>query len=69
MAIYHLSHHFLRRSTGTSKPTSSVSKAAYNSGEKLEDNKGSTEHSDYTRKGGVLHDEISLPIWYAYMGG
>ena len=57
MAIYHLSHRFVKRSQGAS----SLSKAAYNAGQKLEDNKGSTEHSDYTRKGGVLHDEITLP--------
>jgi len=57
MAIFHLEHSFLKRSTGAS----SVAKAAYNSGKKIEDNQGSTEHSDYTRKGGVLFDEITLP--------
>ncbi|MGB9153387.1 MAG: MobQ family relaxase [Alphaproteobacteria bacterium] len=57
MAIFHLAHSFLGRSNGAS----SVAKAAYNSGEKIEDNKGSTAFSDYTRKGGVLCGEISLP--------
>jgi hypothetical protein len=57
MAIFHLKHSFLKRGTGAS----SVAKAAYNSGEKIEDNKGSTAFSDYTRKGGVLYDEITLP--------
>jgi len=46
MAIFHLTHKFLKRSSGAS----SVSKAAYNAGQKIEDNKGSTEFSDYTRK-------------------
>ena len=57
MAIFHLKHGFLSRSSGAS----SIAKAAYNSGEKIEDNKGSTEFSDYTRKGGVLYDEIIPP--------
>jgi len=57
MAIFHLTHNFLKRSTGAS----SVSKAAYNAGQKIEDNNGSTMFSDYTRKGGVLYDEICLP--------
>src|ERR1700735_5448566 len=57
MAIFHLTHSFVRRSNGSS----SVAKAAYNSGQKLEDNHGSSAFSDYTRKGGVLFDEISLP--------
>jgi len=57
MAIFHLHHDFVKRSNGQS----SIAKAAYNSGKKLEDNKGSTELSDYTRKGGVLYDEICLP--------
>ena len=57
MAIFHLTHSFVRRSRGSS----SVATAAYNSGEKLEDNAGSTEHSDYTRKGGILFSSISLP--------
>ncbi len=57
MAVYHLTHSFVKRSNGSSV----VSKAAYNSGEKIENNKGSTEYSDYTRKGGVLYDEVSLP--------
>ncbi len=57
MAIYHLSHRFLKRGNGAS----SVAKAAYNSGKKIEDNVGSTAFSDYTRKGGILYDEIFLP--------
>jgi hypothetical protein len=57
MAIYHFTHNFVRRSNGSSV----ISKAAYNSGKKLENNQGSTEYSDYTRKGGVLYDEITLP--------
>jgi hypothetical protein len=57
MAIFHLSHNYVRRSQGRS----SVAKAAYNSGDKLADNEGSTDHSDYTRKGGILFDEVNLP--------
>ena len=57
MAIFHLKHGFLSRSSGAS----SVAKAAYNAAEKITDNKGSTEYSDYTRKGGVLYGEICLP--------
>jgi hypothetical protein len=57
MAIFHLSHTFLKRSNGAS----SVAKAAYNAGQKIEDNTGSTEFSDYTRKGGVLERGIMLP--------
>lgn len=38
-----------------------MAKAAYNAADKLEDQQGSTLHSDYTRKGGVLFDEICLP--------
>jgi hypothetical protein len=57
MAIFHLSHRFVRRSNGSS----SVATAAYNAGQKLEDNAGSTAYSDYTRKGGILYDEICLP--------
>ena len=57
MAIFHLSHAFVKRSQGAS----SIAKAAYNSGEKIEDNQGSTQFSDYTRKGGVLYAAISLP--------
>jgi len=39
---------FVRRSQGASV----VAKAAYNAGQKLEDNQGSAQFSDYTRKGG-----------------
>ncbi len=59
MAIFHLTHSFVRRSRGSS----SIATAAYNSGQKLEDQKGSSSYSDYTRKGGVLYDEICLPGW------
>jgi hypothetical protein len=57
MAIFHLTHSFLRRSGSSS----SIATAAYNSGQKLEDNQGSSAYSDYSRKGGVLFDEITLP--------
>ena len=57
MAIFHLTHSFVRRSNGSS----SIATAAYNAGQKLEDNAGSTEYTDYTRKGGILFDEITLP--------
>jgi hypothetical protein len=57
MAIFHLTHSFVRRSKGSS----SVAIAAYNAGQKLEDGTGSTAYSDYTRKGGILYDEITLP--------
>ena len=55
MAVYHLTHHFLRRSSGAS----SISKAAYNTGEKLDDDKG--VEADFTHKGGVLFSEITFP--------
>jgi hypothetical protein len=57
MAIFHLTHSFVRRSNGSS----SLATAAYNSGQKLDDASGSSAYSDYTRKGGVLYDEICLP--------
>ncbi|MEJ0063116.1 MAG: MobA/MobL family protein [Alphaproteobacteria bacterium] len=57
MAIFHLTHGFVRRSDGSS----SIARAAYNSGKKLEDRQGSSAHTDYSRKGGVLFDEIGLP--------
>jgi len=57
MAIFHLTHSFVRRSNGSS----TTATAAYNAGQKLEDQKGSTEYSDYTRKGGILYDEITTP--------
>ena len=57
MAIFHLSHKFLKRSSGAS----SIAKAAYNAGQKIEDSTGSTAFSDFTRKGGILYDEITLP--------
>src|SRR5262245_53764493 len=57
MAIFHLAHSFVRRSRGAS----SIAAAAYNAGQKLSDNSGDTERTDYSRKGGVLYDEITLP--------
>jgi len=57
MAIFHLTHSFVRRSNGSS----SVATTAYNAGQKLEDGAGSCAYSDYTRKGGILYDEITLP--------
>ena len=57
MAIFHLTHSLVRRSRGSS----SIATAAYNAGQKLEDNQGSSDYSDYTRKGGVLYDELCLP--------
>jgi len=64
MAIFHLSHKFLKRGLGVGGDhghASSVAKAAYNAGQKIEDHKGSTSYSDYSRKGGILYDEITLP--------
>ena len=57
MAIFHLTHSFVRRSRGSS----SIATAPYISGKKLEDGFGASANSDYTRKGGVLYDEICLP--------
>lgn len=56
MAIYHLSHSFVRRSRGQS----TIAKAAYNAGQKLAGNEAD-QASDYTRKGGILFEEVSLP--------
>lgn len=55
MAIYHL--HI--KIGGRSKGQSAVAAAAYRSGDKLID-KETGLISDYTRKGGVVHSEISL---------
>ena len=56
MAIYHCSCKIIGRSAGHS----SVAAAAYRSGEKLVDER-TGEVCDYTRKGGVEHQEIMLP--------
>jgi len=64
MAIFHLTHKFLKRGLGVGGDhghASAVAKAAYNAGQKIEDDKGSTAYSDYSRKGGILYDEITLP--------
>lgn len=62
MAIYHFSAQIISRSTGRS----SVSSAAYRSGEKIEDERTGINY-DYTRKKGVVHSEIiapeCAPIW------
>lgn len=56
MAIYHFSAKTISRSRGQS----AIACAAYRAGDKLYDEKYDVEH-DYTRKGGVLHNEILLP--------
>ena len=56
MAIYHLSAQVISRSTGRS----STAAAAYRAGERIVDERSGEVH-DYTRKGGVLHDEILAP--------
>ncbi len=57
MAVFALNFNFVRRSTGAS----ALIVAAYNAGEKLEDQTGSTEKSNYCTKEGVLYREITLP--------
>ena len=56
MAIYHLSIKVHSRSKGSS----SVSKSAYRSGEKLTNEKTGEVH-DYTRKSGIVYNEVMLP--------
>lgn len=56
MAIYHLSVDIIKRSAGHS----SVAAAAYRAGENLTDEKTEEKH-DYTRRRGVVHQEIMLP--------
>lgn len=56
MSIYHCSIKIIGRSGGRS----AVSSAAYRSGEKLYSNETGLIH-DYTRKGGVIMNEIILP--------
>lgn len=56
MAIYHLSIKHMSRSDGKS----AVASSAYRAGEKLEDKETGKTH-DYTRKNGVVHNEVMLP--------
>ncbi len=58
MAIYHCSVKIIKRSQGRS----AVAAAAYRSGENLINEWDGMTH-DYTRKGGVVHTEILLPIY------
>ena len=62
MAIFHLSHSFVKRSSGSSV----IPKADYNAGERLEDGKGKV--ADYSKRGGVLFKEIRLPSGSPPMG-
>ena len=57
IAIFHCSVKIIKRSTGRS----SVAAAAYRSGEKLVNEWDGMTH-DFTRKGGIVHTEIMLPI-------
>ena len=56
MALYHFHVGQIKRSAGQS----AIACAAYRAGEKLY-SEYYGEHSDYTRKGGILHTEIFLP--------
>ena len=56
MAIYHCSVKIIGRSKGKSV----IAAAAYRAGEKLYDRETGLTH-DFTRKGGVVHQEILLP--------
>ena len=56
MALFHLSVTQTKRSAGQS----AIASAAYRSGEKLY-SEYYGEHSDYTRKGGVICSDILLP--------
>ena len=58
MAIYHCSIKIIKRSQGRS----AVAAAAYRSGENLINEWDGMTH-DYTRKGGVIHTEILLPMY------
>lgn len=57
MAIYHCTIKIVKRSQGKS----AVAAAAYRSGEKLTNEWNGVTH-DYTKKGGIVHAEILLPI-------
>lgn len=56
MAIYHCSIKIIGRSGGRS----AVGSSAYRAGEKLEDKETGMTH-DYTRKNGVVYNEVMLP--------
>ena len=56
LAIYHCSVKIIGRSKGKSV----IAAAAYRAGEKLYDRETGVTH-DFTRKGGVMHQEILLP--------
>ena len=56
IAIYHCNISIVSRGKGKS----AVAAAAYRSGEKLTNEWDGMTH-DYTRKGGVVHNEIMLP--------
>ena len=58
MAIYHCSIKIIKRSQGRS----AVAAAAYRSGENLTNEWDGMTH-DYTKKGGVVHTEIMLPMY------
>ena len=66
MALFHLSVTQTKRSAGQS----AIASAAYRSGEKLY-SEYYGEHSDYTRKGGVICSDILLPSHAPpeYLGG
>jgi hypothetical protein len=57
VAIYHLAAQPISRAAGRS----AVAAAAYRSGSNLTDERTGVVH-DYTRKGGVLHAELILPV-------
>ena len=57
MAIYHCSVKIIGRSSGRS----SVASSAYRSGEKLYNERDGLIH-DYTRKTGIIHSEILIPV-------
>ena len=57
MAIYHCSTKPLARSSGRS----AVAAAAYRAGDCLTDSRQGIQH-DYTRRSGVLHSELVLPV-------
>ena len=56
-AIFHCPIQIIKRSAGKS----AVAAAAYRSGEKLVNEWDGLTH-DFTRKGGIVHTEIMLPI-------
>lgn len=57
MAIYHCSIKIISRSSGRS----AIGASAYRAGEKLLDKETGIEH-DYTKKQGIVHSQIMLPI-------